>query len=67
MYKKHYTPLSKKERYMIEKMRREGKSIRFIARRLDRCPSTISREIQRNRGKRGGRLYKRIKKAKPDS
>ncbi len=55
MYKKHYTPLSKKERYMIEKMRREGKSIRFIARRLDRCPSTISREIQRNRGKRGYR------------
>ena len=40
---------------MIEKMRREGKSMRFIARRLDPCPSTISRETQRNSEERGYR------------
>ncbi len=55
MCKKHYTHISKKERALIEKMTRDGKSTRFIAQRLDRCPSTISREIQRNRGKRGYR------------
>ncbi len=55
MSKRYYTHLSKKERALIEKMKRDGKSMRFIARRLDRCPSTISREIQRNRGKRGYR------------
>ena len=50
MCKKHYPHISKKERALIEKMKRDSKSIRFIARRLDPCPSTISREIQRNSG-----------------
>jgi len=55
MCKKHYTHLSKKERYRIEEMTKDGMSSRQIARRLDRCDSSISREIRRNRGLRGYR------------
>lgn len=55
MCKKHYTHLSKKERHMIEEMRKDGMTLRTIARRLDRCDSTISREIRRNQGLKGYR------------
>ena len=43
-----YEHLSRGERYAIARMRSMGYSLRGIARRLDRHPSTISREIQRN-------------------
>ena len=48
--------LSKAERQRIESMHRQGLSGREIGRRLDRSPSTISRELVRNtaRHDRGG-------------
>lgn len=41
----HLTPI---ERGQIEALRREGRGVRRIAAALDRCPSTISRELARN-------------------
>lgn len=40
---------------MIERLRKAGYSQEVIADRLDRAPSTISRELRRNRGERGYR------------
>src|SRR5690606_13751092 len=40
--------LSLLERQRIATLRAQGVSMREIARRLDRCPSTISRELRRN-------------------
>ncbi|NLO83720.1 MAG: helix-turn-helix domain-containing protein [Clostridiales bacterium] len=34
--------------FSIDPLYKEGKSIRYIARQLDRAPSTISREIKRS-------------------
>lgn len=45
----NYTHLTQKERYQIFTLLREGFSKRYIARRLNHSPSTISREITRNR------------------
>jgi len=42
-----YSHLESTERATIMLMRRDGSSLRAIARRLDRDPSTISREIRR--------------------
>jgi IS30 family transposase len=42
-----YLRLSADERLAIEKLGSEGQSIRAIARHLGRCPSTISREVNR--------------------
>jgi transposase, IS30 family len=44
---KQYSHLDSNERAVIMVMRRAGSSLRAIARRLDRDPSTISREIRR--------------------
>ena len=48
--------LSQEERIEIADLRREGVGVREIARRLGRAPSTISRELRRNRtgGRRPG-------------
>jgi IS30 family transposase len=46
----HYGQLSLEERYQIASLQAEGRSIRQIAADLDRTPSTISRELKRNRG-----------------
>lgn len=43
-----YNHLSAEERGVIMGMKQEGASMREIARRLDRAPSTISRELKRN-------------------
>lgn len=43
-----YHHLTLEERVMAHKYVRVGKPIRWIARRLDRSPSTISREFRRN-------------------
>ncbi len=48
--------LSMTERQRIDSLHRRGVSVREIARRLDRSPSTVSRELRRNtaRHDRGG-------------
>lgn len=51
---RHYLTLAEREEIAIELAR--GTGIRAIARRLDRSPSTISREVRRNAATRGGNL-----------
>jgi len=43
-----YVHLTIDERSVIYNLFTEGKSIRFIARAIDRSPSTVSRELKRN-------------------
>jgi transposase, IS30 family len=49
-----YEQLSLDQRCEIARLRADGSSVRQIAAALDRSPSTISREIKRNRGKHVG-------------
>lgn len=49
----NYTHLTQEERYQIYTLLREGFSKRYIAWRLNRSPSTISREITRNKARNG--------------
>jgi len=49
-----YKQLSLDDRCEIARLCGEGRSIRQIATALDRAPSTISRELKRNRGKTVG-------------
>jgi hypothetical protein len=51
---KQYEHLSLDERSRIARLHEAGQSIRQIAAALDRPPSTISRELRRNRGKQVG-------------
>jgi IS30 family transposase len=48
---KHYGQFSMEERCTIAQLRQAGQSIRKIAATLDRSPSSVSREVKRNRGK----------------
>ena len=48
-----YQHLTLEERYCPAEFREKGLSIRVIARILKRSPSTISRELRRNREKSG--------------
>ncbi len=50
-----YTHLTTEERACLSEYRREGKKDSEIARLLERAPSTISRELKRNRNKNVGR------------
>jgi len=50
-----YKHLTEDERYHIDELLHEGFSQAVIARKLKRSPSTLSREILRNRGERGWR------------
>ena len=43
-----YHQLTEPERYTLSLLKREGRSLRSIARLLQRSPSTISREVRRN-------------------
>lgn len=43
-----YTHISKEERIIIENRLRNGESLRRVALAIGRCPSTLSREINRN-------------------
>ncbi len=52
---KHY--LSRFERQRIESLRSQGMGVRGIARRLERSPSTISRELRRNTAAHDGGIY----------
>ena len=45
---KIYKQLTAGERVELYRMRKEGRSMQFIAKALDRSPSTISRELRRN-------------------
>ncbi|EDO0817587.1 IS30 family transposase, partial [Listeria monocytogenes] len=59
-----YTHLTTAERVKIETYLELGMSIRSIARRLGRQPSTVSREIRRNPDYVAERARKRYEKAK---
>ena len=59
-----YTHLTTTGRVKIEIYLELGMSIRSIARRLGRQPSTVSREIRRNPGYESGRAQRRYEKAK---
>ena len=48
-----YRQLTSEERYALATLRRQGFTIRGIAHALGRAPSTISRELHRNRRKDG--------------
>ena len=50
-----YKHLTEEERYQIDDMKREDFSQAAIAKALKRSPSTISREMNRNKGDRGWR------------
>ena len=50
-----YQHLALEERYMIYRLGKEGFSIRAIAEHIERSPSTVSRELRRNKGQRGYR------------
>ncbi|MFC6203745.1 transposase [Psychrobacter urativorans] len=52
----NYTHLSLWERYQIYALIGAKHSINFIARELNRSPSTISRELRRNKSLRGYRV-----------
>ena len=49
-----YDHLSLEDRCQIARLLEDGQSLRQIAAALDRPPSTISRELRRNRGNRVG-------------
>jgi IS30 family transposase len=49
-----YHQITSGERYAIAALRRQGLPVRAIARDLGRAPSTISREVARNRRADGG-------------
>jgi len=49
-----YEQLSLEDRCEIARLQADGRSIRQIAAALDRAPSTISREVSRNRGREVG-------------
>ena len=50
-----YTHLTAEDRYTIYELKREDNSPRTIAKKLGRHPSTIYRELERNRGGKGYR------------
>src|ERR1700730_702828 len=51
---RRYEQLSLDQRCEIARLRADGCSVRQVATALDRSPSTISREIKRNKGKHVG-------------
>jgi transposase, IS30 family len=46
--------LDREERYELARLREAGCSVREVARRMGRSPSTVSRELARNAAPRGG-------------
>ena len=58
-----YHQLTTEERCDIYVLRKQGLSLSAIARRLGRSRSTISREVERNKGKKGYRPIQAHKKA----
>jgi len=64
MQKRRYTRLTDQERESISRGLAQHKSIRQLAKELNRSPSTISREIRRNKGKSGYRAFSASRRAK---
>lgn len=58
-----YTRLTLDERYQIYGLLKSGMSVKKIAKEMDRSNATISRELKRNKGKRGYRPEQAHKKA----
>lgn len=58
-----YTHLSEEERYHIDELLRDGYKQSAIAEALGRSASTLSRELSRNKGKRGWRPHQAESKA----
>ena len=58
---KTYTHLTRKDRYTVAMMIKQGFSQISIADALERSPSTISREIKRNKGQRGYRYKQAVR------
>src|SRR5215204_5477695 len=50
----NYEQLSLEERCTVSRLSHAGKTIRQIAAAMDRAPSTIMRELKRNRGSQVG-------------
>ena len=59
-----YHHVTRDKRSQIEALKARGCSIRSIAKQLGCDPSTISREIKRNSGKRGYRIEQADRKAR---
>ena len=59
-----YTHLTMEERYQIDDLQSEGFIQNEIAKRLGRSPSTLSREMRRNKGERIWRPHQAHEKAK---
>jgi len=55
--------LSQEERFEIADLRRDGLSVREVARRLGRAPSTVSRELRRNASRGGYRPFEAHRQA----
>lgn len=64
MQKDKYKRLDKKERESISRGLAQNRSIRDIARELERSPSTLAREIKRNKGKVIYRAFSANQRAK---
>ena len=47
--------ITEEQRYVIERMRSAGQSVRAIGAAIGKSPSTVSRELKRNCDRRGGR------------
>lgn len=58
-----YHRLTAEDRIIIQTLRKEGRSRRYIAGRLGCAPSTVSRELTRNKGRKGYRAKKAQSKA----
>lgn len=52
-----YSQLTQQERYGLELMRKQGQTLRDIAKVMGRSHTTLSRELQRNTGQRGYRHH----------
>jgi transposase, IS30 family len=64
MQKENYKRLEIHERENISRGLAQQKTMRAIAREIDRSPSTITREIKRNSGKSGYRAFSASQRAK---
>ena len=64
MQKENYKRLGIQERENISRGLAQQKTLRAIARDMNRSPSTISREIKRNSGKSGYRAFSASQRAK---
>jgi IS30 family transposase len=64
MQKRRYTRLADQKRESISRGLAQHISIRQLAKELNRSPSTISREIRRNKGKSGYRAFSASRRTK---